>query len=387
VLTRVDGHAVLASEAAIKAAGLALPVKNGQAILQNGAFTGLFLEEMADKLRNAIPLPSTSEITDLLVIATRLCHEAGLTAVTDAGLNKNDILLLDSLQKAGKVSLRIDAWLSPTEENFYYFMKDTVYHTPFLRVGAIKMYADGALGSRGACLLSPYLDEPRNSGILVTTPEALAVVCKRAYEHGFQVNTHAIGDSAVRMVLHTYSKFLKPHDDRRWRIEHAQVVNEDDFIMFGQYHIIPSVQATHATSDMDWARHRLGYARVKNAYAYNRLLQQNGWLPNGTDFPIEGIQPLNTFFAAVARKSPQGDPEEGYMIENALTRLDALKSITCWAAKASFTENERGSIEVGKVADFTILNTDLLKAPENKLLMSKVLYTVVDGKTVYKAHK
>jgi hypothetical protein len=155
VLTRVDGHAVLASEAAIKAAGLALPVKNGQAILQNGAFTGLFLEEMADKLRNAIPLPSTSEITDLLVIATRLCHEAGLTAVTDAGLNKNDILLLDSLQKAGKVSLRIDAWLSPTEENFYYFMKDTVYHTPFLRVGAIKMYADGALGSRGACLLSP----------------------------------------------------------------------------------------------------------------------------------------------------------------------------------------------------------------------------------------
>jgi predicted amidohydrolase YtcJ len=199
------------------------------------------------------------------------------------------------------------------------------------------------------------------------------------------MNTHAIGDSAVRMVLHTYAKFLQPGDDRRWRIEHAQVVNETDFELFARYNIIPSVQATHATSDMDWARHRLGIVRVKNAYAYNRLLQQNGWMPNGTDFPIEGIEPLNTFYAAVARKDVYGEPEEGYMMENALSRMDALKSITSWAAKACFEEKNRGNIEVGKAADFTILNTDIIKAPENQLLNTKVLYTIVDGKIVFKA--
>ncbi len=385
VLTRIDGHALLASDAAIKASGISLPGKKEEAVIRDGVFSGIFLEEMADQIRGSIPLPSVSEITDLMVIATRLCHEAGLTAVTDAGLAKKEILLLDSLQKAGKITLRIDAWLSPNEENYTYFMKDTLFRTPFLRVGAVKMYADGALGSRGACLLSPYLDDSPNRGILVTTPEQLAAVCKRAYEHGFQMNTHAIGDSAVRMVLRTYSKFLKPGNNRRWRIEHAQVVNENDFSLFARYQIIPSVQATHATSDMKWARQRLGYARLQNAYAYKRLLQQNGWMPNGTDFPIEGIQPLYTFYAAVARKSPQGDPDEGYMMENALSRMDALKSITCWAAKASFTEKERGSLEVGKDADITILNTNILNAPEQKLLMSKVLYTIVNGQIVYKA--
>jgi len=385
VLTRVDGHAVLASDAAIRAAGIVFPGKNGEAKQQNGTFTGIFLESLADKLRTSIPLPSTKEITVLMETATKLCHQVGLTAVTDAGLNKTEILMLDSLQKAGKLTLRIDAWLNPNEENFEYFMKDTVFHTPFLKVGAIKMYADGALGSRGACLLEPYLDEPKNRGILTISPNELSAVCKRAYDHGFQMVTHAIGDSAIRMVLHTYSKFLKPGDDRRWRIEHAQVVNENDFELFAKFHIIPSIQATHATSDMDWARHRIGYQRLQNAYAYKRLLQQNGWLPNGTDFPIEDISPIKTFYASVARKNSFGEPLEGFMMENALSRTDALKSITTWAAKASFCEKQRGSIEVGQAADFTILNTDLIKSPENKILMSKVLYTIVDGKTVYKA--
>lgn len=385
VLTRIDGHAVLASDAAIKEAGITQPVKRGEAILKNGEFTGVFLEGLADKIRNAIPSLSVNEITELLVAANRLCHEAGLTAVTDAGIDKSAILLLDSLQKAGMITLRIDAWMSPNEENFDYFMKDTIYHTPFLRVGAVKMYADGALGSRGACLLSPYRDDPHNYGILVTSPEELAAVCKRAYDHGFQVNTHAIGDSAVRMVLHTYAKFLQPDNDRRWRIEHAQVVNENDFELFAKYHIIPSIQATHATSDMDWAGKRLGNERLKNAYAYNRLLHQNGWLPNGTDFPIEGIEPLKTFYASVARKDIHGEPSKGFMMENALSRIDALKSMTEWAAKACFTENFRGSIEVGKAADFTILNTDLLKVAEDEILKTKVLYTVVDGKIVFKS--
>ena len=386
VLTRIDGHAVLASEAAIKAAGIVNAEQNkGEAIVKNGRFTGIFLEGMADKIKNAIPPPSVSEMNEYLAIATKLCHEAGLTAVTDAGLNKSEILLLDSLQKAGIITLRIDAWISPTEENFSYFMKDSVYNTPYLRVGAIKMYADGALGSRGACLLHSYSDDPPNRGLMVTTPEILTEVCKLAYAHGFQMNTHAIGDSAVRMVLKTYSKFLKPNEDRRWRIEHAQVVDEKDFVIFGSYHIIPSIQATHATSDMDWAGNRLGSHRVKNAYAYNRLLKENSWLPNGTDFPIEGIEPLKTYYASVARKNASGKPEAGYMMENALSRMAALKSITTWAAKASFTENERGSIENGFMADFTILDTDIILAPENDLLKTKILYTIVDGKVVYKS--
>jgi len=385
VLTRIDGHAVLASETAIKAASVVFPGKSGEAIIQNGGFSGVFLEGMADQIKNVIPAPSVSEITDYLTVATRLCHEAGLTAVADAGLNKNEILLLDSLQKAGKLALRIDAWLTPNEENMNYFMKDTLFQTPFLRVGTVKMYADGALGSRGACLLRPYSDEAHNRGIMVTSSDALSAICERAYKHGFQVNTHAIGDSAVRMVLRTYSKFLQPGNDKRWRIEHAQVINESDFELFGKYHIIPSIQATHATSDMDWAEKRLGPNRIKNAYAYNRLLQQNGWLPNGTDFPIERIEPLRTFYASVARKDNNGLPAEGFMMENALSRIDALRSITTWAAKASFSEKKLGSISIGNLADFTILDIDLLKASEDKLLKAKVLYTIVNGKTVYKA--
>jgi predicted amidohydrolase YtcJ len=385
VLTRIDGHAVLANEAAIQAAGITLPVKNGEAIIKNNSFTGVFLEGTADKIKNAIPQLTNTEITEYLIVATRLCHEAGLTSVTDAGLNKSDILLLDSLQKEGKVNLRIDAWLSPTKENFDYFLKDTVFETPFLRVGAIKMYADGALGSRGACLLSHYTDDITNKGIAVITIKDLEAVCREAYKKGYQVNTHAIGDSAVRMVLHTYAKFLKPENDLRWRIEHAQVVNENDFGLFAQYRIIPSIQATHATSDMDWAENRLGPNRVKNAYAYNKLLLQNGWLPNGTDFPIESISPIKTFYASVARKDSKGRPEKGFMIENALTRSDALKSMTIWAAKASFQEKNKGSIEIGKYADFVILNADIVKESEDKILNSKVLYTIINGKIVYKA--
>ncbi len=384
VLTRIDGHAVLASDAAIKAANITLAGKKGEALIADGKFTGIFLEGMADIIKNAIPLPSAEEINESLLTAARLCHEAGLTAVTDAGLNKADILLLDSLQKAGKLSLRIDAWLSPNDENYSYFLKDTIFHTPFLRVGAIKMYADGALGSRGACLLKPYSDDPKNKGLLVTSPKDLEAVCKLAYDHGFQMNTHAIGDSAVRMVIRTYSKFLKPGNDLRWRIEHAQFVDENDFALFAKYNIVPSVQATHATSDMDWAGVRLGPERIKNSYAFNRLLQQNGWLPNGTDFPIERIEPLHTFYSSVARKNLNGKPEDGYMKENALSRLDALKSMTIWASKAAFTENERGSIEVGKMADFTILDTDLITADEDKILNTRILYTIVNGKIVYK---
>ena len=383
VLTRVDGHAVLANEAAIRAAGLTAPLDSKEALLEKGVPTGVFLEHTADRIKNAIPMPSLGELADLLEKAAGLCHADGLTGVTDAGLEKSNILLIDSLQKCGRIRLRIDAMINPSRENLDFFLPAGVFETGFLRVGSVKVYADGALGSRGACLLSPYSDDPGNNGILVTAPGQIREICQSALLHGFQVNTHAIGDSAVRTVLNVYGEFLKGKNDKRWRIEHAQVVNENDFSLFGKYSVIPSVQATHATSDMPWAGQRLGSDRLRNAYAYRRLMEENGWIPNGTDFPVESISPILTFYAATTRKNKEGQPGEGFQPENALSRIDALKSMTIWAAKASFREKKMGSIEAGKFADLVILDTDLVNSGEKDILSSRIIKTIVNGLTVY----
>jgi len=386
ILTRVDGHAVLANQAAIQKAGLMEPYPSGEAVKKEGLLTGVFLESTADKIKASIPKPSPVEMVRLIDRAASLCHAAGLTGVNDAGIDKDVILMLDSLQKSGKLKMRIDAMINPTEENMEYFMKQGGYRTASLRVGSVKIYADGALGSRGACLLDPYTDDPENCGIMVTDAAEITRICKKAHEHGFQVNTHAIGDSAVRMVLGIYAQFLEEKNDRRWRIEHAQVVHEQDFEKFGTFSVIPSVQSTHATSDMLWAPQRLGTERIKNAYAYRRLLMQNGWIPNGTDFPIENISPLLTFYAAVARKDLLGKPDGGFQPKSALSRTEALKSITLWAAKASFEENKRGSIEKGKMGDIVILDKDLLNMPEKDILATRVMFTILNGEVVYSNH-
>ncbi len=383
VLTRVDGHAVLANDAAIRKAGLHPPFTSGEAMLIQGKSTGIFLEHTADLLKAVIPQPSASEMTELLQQAATLCYQVGLTGVNDAGIDKETILLYDTLLKSGALQMRIDAMINPTEENMDYFMKSSGYRTPFLRVGSVKIYADGALGSRGACLLQPYSDDPGNKGIMAIRDTEMKYICNRAHKSGFQVNTHAIGDSAIRKVLRIYGGFLGEKNDLRWRIEHAQVVNEKDFDLFGKYSIIPSVQGTHATSDMAWARTRLGTNRLKNAYAYQKLMMQNGWLANGTDFPVENIDPLATFYATVCRKDSDGNPPDGFQKENALSRLDALKSITFWAAKSAFEEQYRGSIEVDKYADLVVLDKDILSIPENEILKTKVAYTILNGKIVY----
>jgi hypothetical protein len=208
-------------------------------------------------------------------------------------------------------------------------------------------------------------------------------VLRRAYENNFQVNTHCIGDSANRLILKLYGEALRGKNDRRWRIEHAQVVAADDFELFGKYSIIPSVQATHATSDMYWAKDRLGTARMKGAYAYRQLLEQNGWLINGTDFPIEEISPLLTFYASVARQDLKEYPEGGFQPENALSREDALRSVTAWPAKGSFEELKKGTIEPGKFADFVILDRDIMEVPAGQIPGAVVLKTYIDGKLVF----
>lgn len=204
-----------------------------------------------------------------------------------------------------------------------------------------------------------------------------------AYDNGFQVCTHAIGDSANRLMLTIYGDILKNKNDLRWRIEHAQVVAPSDFDLFGKYSVIPPVQPTHATSDMFWAGYRVGAERIKGAYAYNDLLRQNGWMPLGTDFPIENINPIHTFYASVVRKNLDGKPETGFQMENAISREEALRGMTLWAAKAAFEENEKGSISVGKLADFVILDKDIMTIAENEIPNVKVLMTIVSGETVF----
>jgi predicted amidohydrolase YtcJ len=387
VLIRVDGHALLANEVAIRQLDLTESNLGNttEALMVNGKFTGIFFETIADRFKDAIPKPEMEKMSKFMMEAEKDCFSVGLTSVADAGLSKSVIQLIDSLQKEGRIKIRIYAMLDPSQENIDYFVKRGVYQTPKLDVRSIKLYADGALGSRGACLLESYSDAPGTRGIVVTKPGEIKKFCELAYRYGYQMNTHCIGDSANRMVLNIYKDFLKGKNDRRWRIEHAQVVTPEDFDMFGKYSIIPAIQATHATSDMTWAVDRLGAERIKNAYAYQKLLQQNGWIPNGTDFPIEKINPLLSFYAAVARMDVNGKPEGGFQIENALTREQALRSLTIWAARGCREDDRKGSLEAGKYADFVVLDSDLLSIPLSAIPTLKVRETYLDGELVYQS--
>ena len=385
VLTRIDGHAVLANDAALKTAGITARTRiaGGEIILHNGKPTGVLIDNAADLMKSFVPYFDKAQKTEALKKAQEDCFAVGLTTVTDAGLDKDDILLIDSLQQRGIIKMRIYAMISPTKDNFDFFYTQKPWHKERLTVSAVKLYIDGALGSRGALLMDEYSDDPGNFGLQLHQPAYYDSMCKMAYDAGFQVNTHAIGDSGNRIMLQTYAAYLKEKNDLRWRIEHAQIVAPEDIHYFKDYSIIPSVQATHCTSDMYWADKRLGKQRIKTAYAYHDLLLQNGWLINGTDFPIEDISPLKTFYAAVVRKDLKGWPKNGFQTENALSRKEALQSITIWPAKGSFDENRKGSIEPGKAADFIILNKDLMTAPAKDLFKIRVLQTYLNGERVF----
>lgn len=385
VLRRVDGHALIANTEAMKRAGISpkSSVSGGEIVIKNGEPTGVFIDNAMNLIGKVIPTPSLEQSVQALLAAQKDCFAVGLTSVTDAGVNKKIVLLMEDLQNSGDLKMRIYAMLNPNEENFSYFFPKGPTTTGKLTVSAVKLYMDGALGSRGALLLKPYSDDPQNTGLQLYQAAFYDSICKRAYDAGFQVNTHAIGDSGNRIILTTYTKYLKGKNDRRWRVEHAQVVNPDDIHFFRDYSIIPSVQATHCTSDMFWADERLGGERIKDAYAYQDLLDQNGWLINGTDFPVEGISPLKTFYAAVVRQDGEGLPEGGFQMENAISREDALRSITIWPAKGSFEEDFKGSIEAGKVADFVILNEDIMKIDKEELPAVSVFATFTEGEKVY----
>ena len=384
VLRRVDGHAVVANEEAIRRVGIKVgdtSILPGEAIVQNGKFTGLFREYTADRFLDAVPESSIAEQTEYLLRGAELCYQLGLTSVSDSGLPLSAIQLIDTLQQSGRLQLRIDAWMNPSDENFERFTKP--YRTDRLTMSCLKLYVDGALGSRGAWMLAPYSDEPSTKGIPVITRESFLALCQKAYNAGLQVATHCIGDAANRLALEVYGAVLKGENNLRWRIEHAQIIAPQDFDLFKKYSIIPSVQPTHATSDMFWAAERIGAERLKGAYAFKQLQEQLGWIPFGTDFPVEEVNPIYTFFAAVFRKNLDFLPHEGFQMENAVSREDALRAMTIWAAKASFDEGLKGSIEAGKWADFIVLDRDIMTAAERDIPTTKVVATYIAGERVY----
>jgi len=373
LLTRVDGHAVLVSKEVLDLASINENTKmdGGMAIVKEGRCTGVLLDNLADAAKALVPKMETELRVQALLKAQENCMAVGLTSVTDAGQDIATINLIDSLQQAGQLKMHVNAMVNPDDETMDYFMNQGVIDKERLTVRSVKIYADGALGSRGAKLLEPYTDDPTNDGLILESDDFYNHVCQKAYDAGYQVCCHAIGDGGVHHILDIYSEYLKGKNDLRWRIEHSQTVSDADFQRFGEFSVIPSIQTTHCTSDMDWADERLG-ERIKNAYAYQQLLQQNGWVINGTDFPIEDISPIYTFYAAVARKHLDGTPAEGFQMENALTREQALRSITIWVAKGCFLEARKGSIEVGKDADFLILDRDIMTVEERAIPEAKV---------------
>lgn len=385
ILSRVDGHAAIANKTALDLAGIkpGQLVSGGEIETINGQLTGILVDNAEGLVYAKIPSPDKKQIEESLLDAQANCFAVGLTTVTDCGISHKLIPVIDALQKNNKLKMRIYGMLHDSKENFDYLFKNGAFKTERLNVNSFKVYADGALGSRGARLLEPYSDKPGSSGFLLSDKKHYAEVARQIAEKGFQMNTHAIGDSANREILKVYARVLKGKNDRRWRIEHAQVVNQADFKLFGENNVIPSVQSTHATSDMYWAGDRLGPVRVKGAYAFKQLLDQNGWIILGTDFPVEDINPMYTFYAAVVRKDMKGYPAQGYQTENALSREEALRGMTIWAAKGNFEEKEKGSIEKGKFADFIILDQDIMKAGAAELYKVRVLKTFVNGESVY----
>ncbi len=384
-ITRIDGHAMLVNQAALDKANITTETEfeGGDIEQKNGELTGILVDN---------PMLKIEKITDDLDVETQIkalqdaqeiCFGYGLTTVVDAGIDKQVIELIDSLNESDDLKIRIYAMISNTKENLDFFLDKGPYKTDRLNVRSVKFYGDGALGSRGAALKKEYSDRPDHFGALLSPVSEFKATAERIAKSEFQMNTHAIGDSANYMVLKTYDSLIGDAKDRRWRVEHSQVIDSEDFKYFSK-NIIPSVQPTHATSDMYWAEDRLGSERIKGAYAFKKLLDQAGIVALGTDFPVEEVNPFLTFYAAVDRQDTDNYPEGGFMKDQALSREETLKGMTIWAAYANFEEEEKGSIEPGKFADFIILDRDIMKVGIDSVPDTKVISTFVNGEQVYK---
>ena len=384
VLERVDGHAYLVNQKALDLAEINLktPANGGAIVKKNGRLTGVLVDNPMQRVDRVIPELNRAEQIQALKRAEEICFSYGLTTVNDAGLSRSTIELIDSLQQSGDLKIRVYAMVSNSPKDVNHFLDKGILKTDRLNVRSVKVYADGALGSRGAALKEEYSDQHNHFGAMVTPVAAIEQLAQRIAASEYQMNTHAIGDSANAVVLRAYKKVLQGESDRRWKIEHAQVIDLDDIENFGSQ-ILPSVQPTHATSDMYWAEDRLGSERIEGAYAFKTLLEKSGVLPLGTDFPVEQVSPFLTFYAAVTRQDVAGYPQGGFMESEKLSPVEALKGMTLWPAYSNFEEEEKGSLESGKWADFVILSNDILKASSDELLNIQAEKTFVAGVQVH----
>jgi len=383
-IRRVDGHALLVNEAALKYSGLSSTkfpkkISGGEFIQERGKLTGVLI----DAAMGYIKTPNTTKKESIqgLLDAQKVAFSYGLTTVDDAGVGISTINLMDSLQKTGDLKMRIYAMVSVSQKNLDYFIPKGIIKTDRLNVRSFKVYGDGALGSRGAAMRKSYSDRDHHFGAMIFEPKRYTEIAAQIAKSEYQMNTHAIGDSANTHILKTYKEALKGQKDRRWKIEHAQIISPEDFELFDN--IVPSIQPTHTTSDMYWAETRIGKERMKGAYAFKDLLNKYGSVALGTDFPVERVSPFLTFSSAVTRQDTEGYPKDGFQMENALTREETLRGMTIWAAHSNFEENEKGSIEVGKFADFVILNQNIMEVEGNKIHKTKVVSTYVNGEKVY----
>lgn len=386
-LARVDGHAAWVNRRALDIAGITAktPDPPGGRILRTaaGAPTGILIDSASNLVASKIPPATPEETRRRIARAARECARLGLTTVHDAGVTAQALAAYRELISRGELPVRVYAMIGGPGPLWREYLKRGPEIGDRLTVRSIKLMADGALGSRGAALLAPYSDEPGNTGLLMLTREQVERVAREAAARGFQVNTHAIGDRANRVVLEAYGAVLGGKNGRRFRIEHAQVVAPEDFELFAKYAVTPSMQPAHATSDMRWAQQRLGGARVKGAFAWRRFLSLRLEIPSGSDFPVEEPNPLLGFYAAVARQDREGNPFGGWFPDQRMTREEALRSWTLSGAWAAFEENEKGSLEPGKLADFVMLSADIMRIPPPEILRARVTMTVLGGEIVY----
>lgn len=383
VLERIDGHAYIVNDNALELAGIDQNtlVRGGLVLLKDNRPTGVLIDAPMSMVDKVLPEKSIREKVNALKQAQEISFSYGLTTVSDAGLSTEIINVIDSLHKSDELKIKIYAMVSVSKKNIQRLKETGIIKTPKLNVRSFKVYGDGALGSRGAALKKPYCDDPHNYGFLRTDIKDLKYYANEIAGMGFQMNTHAIGDSTVSVLLKEYQKVLNDIEDPRWRIEHSQVVDLNEFELYNDK-ILPSVQPTHATSDMYWAYDRLG-KRIDGAYAFKDLLSQSKRIALGTDFPVEKVNPFHTFYSSIERKDLNGYPENGFQIENALTREETLKGMTIWGAYFNFEEDEKGTIEKGKSADFIIIDQNIMKIEADKIPNTKVLKTFVDGELVF----